>query len=180
MFEIVMVRYASGTYNSLESSFQTLEEYMREKYVYQLLRKINFFKFYLNQKAINIWKRYVGMIKFHRIKQRLVKGFFHSKPQFIKGLLTAYSYIYELTELPIVYVTQNHLHQLDEFSHSQSDLQRHSAIPTIEAICDKIQKVVSGVCNEAKRQALIYKVQMLNSFSTSKMFGSSDEWNYKK
>lgn len=107
---------------------------------------------------MNIWKRYIGMIKFHRIKQRLLKGFFQSKPQFIKGLMMVFPLIYELTELPIIYVTQNHVHQLDEFAHSQAELQKHSAIPNIEAIAEKTQAVIAGICQEAARQAVIYRV----------------------
>jgi len=102
------------------------------------------------------------MIKFYRVKQRLIKGFFHSKLQFIKGLVTVYPYIYELTELPIIYVTQNHVHQLDEFSHSQSELQKHSAIPRIESLAEKVQVVIARICEEVKRQATIYRVQQSN------------------
>lgn len=131
---------------------------MKEKYIFTLLRKIKFFKNYVNKKAMNIWKRFIGMIKFYRVKQKLIKGFFHSKPQFIKGLITVYPYIYELIELPIIYVTQNHVHQLDEFAHSQVELQKHNAIPSIESIADKVQVVISGICEEAKRQATIYRV----------------------
>ena len=136
---------------------------MQEKYIFNLIRNIKFFKTYVNRKAMNIWKRYIGMIKFHRIKQRLLKGFFKSKPQFIKGLMTVFPYIYELTELPIVYVTQNHLHQLDEFAHASAELQKHSAIPTIEALVEKVQGVIVGICQEAARQAVIYRVCKSNS-----------------
>ena len=131
---------------------------MREKYVYSLLCRIKFFRTYLNQKAFNIWKKYVGMLKFNRVRIRLSKRFFHAKPQFIGGLMKVWAYIYELVDLPLVYVSMNHCHNLDEFSHSQLELQKHKATPDVDAIAEKCQTVLAQICEEAKRQAQIYRV----------------------
>lgn len=105
----------------------------------------------------------MGQLKFNRIRSGLIKKFFHAKPQFIGGLVKVYAYINELAELPLVYVSQNHVHQLDEFSHSQVELQKHKATPDVDAIAEKCQLVLAKICEEAKRQAQIYRVSCPSS-----------------
>jgi hypothetical protein len=153
----VVMSFHTGTMK--ESSFQPLEEYMREKYVFSLLRRIPFFGQYLCQKAYDVWKKYVGQRKFNRVRSSLSKKFFFAKPQFIGALMKVYAYICELRELPLVHVSQNHLHQLDEFCHLQVELQKHKAIADVDAIAEKCQVVLAKICEEAKRQAQIYRVK---------------------
>ncbi len=73
--------------------------------------------------------------------------------------MKVYAYICELRELPLVHISQNHLHQLDEFCHLQVELQKHKAIADVDAIAEKCQVVLAKICEEAKRQAQIYRVK---------------------
>ncbi|KAL3689708.1 hypothetical protein R1sor_016017 [Riccia sorocarpa] len=139
------------------ASFTPLEEWMREKYVFSLLRRISFFGNYYLQKSFNIWKRHIGQRHFSRVRDALVQKLFVAKPAFLTAISQIYTHVEKLSELAMLNLTANRLYNYEEFANLQTEQRLTVVTPAMETIADKIQEILATICNEAKKQAKIYR-----------------------
>ncbi|KAL2622255.1 hypothetical protein R1flu_002460 [Riccia fluitans] len=139
------------------ATFTPLEEWMREKYVFSLLRRIPFFGNYYTQKSFNIWKRHIGQRHFARVRDALVQKLFAAKPAFLTAISQIYAHVEKLTELAMLNLTANRLYNYDEFANLQTEQRLTNVSPAMEAITDKVQEILATICNETKKQAKIYR-----------------------
>jgi len=80
----------------LPTETYSLSEWMRESTLFNILRKIKFFKYYISGKAFTMWKGIVRYQKFKRVREQLSKELIYSKRAFAEGFVGICSHVHEL------------------------------------------------------------------------------------
>eukprot|EP00898_Chlorokybus_atmophyticus_P003847 jgi/Chlat1/4463/Chrsp29S04567 len=131
------------------SEFTPLGEWVREKSLFGVLRRMRFFKHYLVDKMFRIWHK--------GVRNRLTRRLFLAKPTFCGALMELRGLVHDLSEIRMMHVNQNHLYSLDEFAELQQSHRTHKATPALEAAVERIQSGLERICREVSKQARLYK-----------------------
>ncbi|KAF8278750.1 Inner arm dynein 5-1 [Trypanosoma cruzi] len=136
------------------SEVVSLAEWMRESSLFDVLRRIHFFKTYLVYKALLRWHKNYRAKQFLRTRKSLSREFLLSKATFSNPIVDILKSSYELTmHSPILYEAQGkHDYAIEEFRVQQSK-QRQKTITILGACIDHIESDVTKLIEAMKRKA---------------------------
>jgi dynein heavy chain len=100
----------------------SLSDWMRESAMFNVLRRVRFFKTYLVYKAFLQWKKNIRLRLYSQTRRQLCKKFFLSKSTFASTTMDLYRTAYELTTTPLFHYEHQgkHDYTIDEFNRQQS------------------------------------------------------------
>lgn len=82
----------------LPTETHSLSEWMRESTLFNVLRKIKFFKYYISNKAFTMWKGIVRYQKFRRTREQLSHELIYSNRAFIEGFVDICQHTHDLKD----------------------------------------------------------------------------------
>ncbi|RNF27392.1 putative dynein heavy chain [Trypanosoma conorhini] len=136
------------------SEVVSLAEWMRESSLFDVIRRIHFFKTYLVYKAFLRWHKNSRAKQFLRTRKSLSLEFLLSKATFSTPVVDILKSSYELTtHSPILYEAQGkHDYFIDDFRAQQSK-QRQKSIAVLGTCIDHIESTVTKLIETMKRKA---------------------------
>lgn len=87
------------------AEFYTLSDWMYQSTLFNILKRINYFKNYLPFKLLTIWRNYNRFKKFLRTRQNLSQKLFLAKPAYINSLIRSNGQIFQLLKEPLHDIT---------------------------------------------------------------------------
>ena len=85
----------------LAAEFYTLSEWMYQSTLFNILRKINYFKQYLSFKLFSMWRNFNRFKKFQSVRKQLSEKLFLSKPAFVEKMIQANSQINKISKVSL-------------------------------------------------------------------------------
>lgn len=140
-----------------KTEFTALGDWVREKTVFGILRKMSFFRYYLIYKAFNFWRHAVRRKLYSKVRATLNSKLFLAKPTFVGALLEVRAYVHELSQIAMVALSPGHLYTLDEFSDAQLQQRVQKATPALEACVEKVQQCLERVCKDVTKQVQLFQ-----------------------
>ncbi|ESL05658.1 dynein heavy chain [Trypanosoma rangeli SC58] len=136
------------------SEVVSLAQWMRESSLFDVLRRIHFFRTYLVYKAFLRWHKNCRAKLFLRTRKSLSREFLLSKATFSAPVVDILKSSYELTTYsPILYEAQGkHDYVIEEFR-AQQLKQRQKSITVLGACIDHIEADVTKLIEVMKRKA---------------------------
>lgn len=167
-----------------QSEFMPLGEWIREKYLFNLVRSIPFFRNFSIVKTFRAWKNYVRRKLFLRVRAKLEERLFLAKPTFAPAILSIVASISDLSSFPMTGATLPHQEdkikvaeggnlidesagikekvptakeRLEAYEKSQTNHREQIVKPRLEELISRVQVTLEGVCKEAQKQAKLYQ-----------------------
>ena len=136
----------------LPTETYTLSEWMRESTLFNVIRKIKFFKYYISGKAFIMWKGIVRYQKYKRTREQLAKELMYSKRCFVDGFTDVCSYVYELQNYKTFQVMKQNIINLDseKFKTTQQELRGNFKTEYERIVKDRIYKRLEEVIEAVK------------------------------
>ena len=156
-----------------QSEFTQLGEWMRHKSIFNVLRRMRFFRHYLVYKRFQHWRKAVRRKLFSQVRNKLKRKLFLAKPTFCPALMELCGYVHELSEVKMMAIAEGRLYNLGEFSELQVNQRSLRATPALEATVEHIQHCVEKVCHEAVKLAKLYKESIRNESELEDFTGAS-------
>jgi len=118
------------------AEFYSLSDWMYQSTLFNILKRINYYKNYLPFKIFTIWRNFNRFRKFLRVRQSLGSKLFLSKPAFVDSLIRSNGQINQIIKTPLHDIThetwsQRNLSDFDDF---------HK--PTLENAKANIRKII--------------------------------------
>ena len=135
----------------LPTETYTLSEWMRESTLFNVIRKIKFFKYYISGKAFIMWKGIVRYQKFKRVREQLSKQLMFTKRCFVSGFVEICNNVYELQSFKTFQVMKQNVTNLDsiKFKSTQQELRGSFKTEYERTLKDKIyrrlEEVIKGI-----------------------------------
>jgi hypothetical protein len=140
-----------------KTEFTSLGDWVREKTVFGILRKMRFFRHYLVYKAFTFWRNQVRRKLYNKVRAHLNSKLFLAKPTFVGALLEVRAHVHELSQIGMVALSPGHLYTLEEFSDAQQQQRVQKATPALEACVEKVQQCLERVCKEVTKQVQLFQ-----------------------
>ena len=140
-----------------KTEFTSLGDWVREKTVFGILRKMSFFRHYLIYKAFNFWRHAVRRKLYSKVRAVLHSKLFLAKPTFVGALLEVRARVHELSQVAMLSLAPGHLYALDEFSDAQAQQRVAKATPALEACVEKVQQCLERVCKDVTKQVQLFQ-----------------------
>ncbi|RNF08530.1 dynein, axonemal, heavy polypeptide 1 [Trypanosoma rangeli] len=136
------------------SEVVSLAQWMRESSLFDVIRRIHFFRTYLVYKAFLRWHKNSRAKQFLRTRKSLSREFLLSKATFSTPVVNILKSSYELTTYsPILYEAQGkHDYVIEEFR-AQQLKQRQKSITVLGSCIDQIEADVTKLIEVMKRKA---------------------------
>jgi len=102
------------------AEFYTLSDWMYQSTLFNIIKRINYFKNYVPFKLLIIWRNYTRFKKFLMTRKNLSNKFFAAKPAFVNSLIKCNGQVFQLLKVPLhdiihqTWTTKN-LIDFDEF-----------------------------------------------------------------
>ena len=141
----------------VQSEFTSLAEWVREKTLFDLISSIGFFKNYLTGRSFKHWHKVVRQKNFNRVKTQISETLFLAKPTFIPHIKEIMAAADEVRAINFAYASPTNIYVLHEYAELQQETQDKKARPQLDAIADKIQRILETVCKEVNKQAKLYQ-----------------------
>eukprot|EP01022_Parablepharisma_sp_SALTPOND_P014052 TRINITY_DN188_c0_g2_i1.p1 TRINITY_DN188_c0_g2~~TRINITY_DN188_c0_g2_i1.p1 ORF type:complete len:4549 (-),score=684.34 TRINITY_DN188_c0_g2_i1:241-13887(-) len=135
----------------LPTETYTLSEWMRESTLFNVLRKIKFFKYYISGKAFTMWKGIVRYQKFKRTREQLSKELIYSKRAFAEGYAEICGHINDLQNSKTFQTVKQSVTNLDSsrFKVAQmdrrNDFKREYECILKDRIHKKLEEIIKAV-----------------------------------
>eukprot|EP00899_Mesostigma_viride_P020786 jgi/Mesvir1/28709/Mv19680-RA.1 len=140
-----------------QGEFTSLGNWMREKTLFNILRRIKFFCHYLVYKAFKIWHKTVRHKLYCQVRNKLTRRLFCAKPTFVAALMELRGHVSDIRDVKMMNVNPNHLHTLDEFADLQTNQRNNKATPALDACIEKVQGCLEKICRDVTKQARLYQ-----------------------
>jgi len=83
------------------AEFYTLSDWMYQSTLFNIMRKINYFKQYLPFKLFSMWRNYNRFKKFQSVRKELSEKLFLTKPAFVEKMIQANSQINKISKVSL-------------------------------------------------------------------------------
>ncbi|KAG2451278.1 hypothetical protein HYH02_003884 [Chlamydomonas schloesseri] len=140
----------------VQAEFTPLAEWVREKTLFDLISAIGFFRNYLTGRCFRRWLKAVRQKNFNKVRSKIQESLFLAKPTFCPHLVEIFAAVDEIRNTPFASSNQQ-LYLLQDYAELQVSTREHKAKPALEAIVEKVQKVLERVCREVQKQARLYQ-----------------------
>jgi len=102
------------------AEFYTLSDWMYQSTLFNIIKRINYFKNYVPFKLLTIWRNYTRFKKFLLTRKNLSNKLFVAKPAFVSSLIKSNGQIFQLLKVPLHDITHQtwstkNLMDFDEF-----------------------------------------------------------------
>ncbi len=87
------------------AEFYTLSDWMYQSTLFNILKRINYFKNYVTIKLLTIWRNYTRFKKFLLTRKNLSNKFFGAKPAFVNSLIRCNGQVFQLLKVPLHDIT---------------------------------------------------------------------------
>ena len=151
-----VVHVQSGT----QAEFTSLGEWIREQSNFNLLTQMKFFKYYIVNKTFKRWWSEVRHTLYRQVRDRLQKKLFLAKPTFCPTLMEIYGLVTDVSNTALSNISHNYCYNIDEFSDQQQQHRVQKAIPAIEGLVERIQRVLERVAREVITQERQYRASV--------------------
>ena len=146
--------------NGMQAEFTSLGDWMRDQSIFNLLRQMKFFKYFLVTKMFYMWRSSVRHKLYMQVREKLTRKLFMAKETFCSAMLEMRSLITDITDTPLSLLTNNHLYNLEEFADQQVQHRSQKAAPQIEAFVERMQRVLERVAREVVTQERHYRASV--------------------
>lgn len=142
----------------------TLSEWMKESAMFNVLRRIRFFKHYLVYKAFIQWKNNIRLRLYCETRRRLCKKFFISKSTFAGPLMDLVKTSFDLSTTPLLqYEAQGrHDYTIDEFNNQQSR-QRQRASVDFSTCLERMEAKLTKLTDTIQQRANVPDLNTMES-----------------
>lgn len=136
------------------AEFTPLGEWLRERTLYGLLRRLLFFRRFRERKTFGAWRRWVAAVRFSRVRARLAARLFVARPTFVRAvgellaLARGVGDINSAGHVDLVRLDDGFAYPLKEFGEAQAQLREAEALPAAEAAVNASVAVLERVCRE--------------------------------
>ena len=97
----------------------TVNDWLREQSIYNLMRQMRFFKYYFHQRFLSRWCNTTHRIRFNRVRQQFYARSFLAKPQMCDAIVFARQHINNMQTTSALALEEDRTYQLDEFKSEQ-------------------------------------------------------------
>ena len=146
--------------NGIQAEFTPLGDWMRDQSIFNLLRQMKFFKFYLVNKMFRIWRYSVRHKLYMQVREKLKRKLFLAKETFCPAMMELRSLIYDIEITPLSLISGTHLYHLDEFADQQQQHRSQKAVPQLESLVDRMQRILERVAKDVVTQERHYRVSV--------------------
>ena len=152
--ETVILRRGGGEKGEtlLPTETYTLSEWMRESTLFNVIRKIKFFKYYIGGKAFTMWKGIVRYQKYKRTREQLAKELMYSKRCFVDGFVEICTHIHDLQNYKTFRIIKQNVINPDKprFMADQQELRGNFKTEYERILKEQIYKRLSEVIKAVK------------------------------
>lgn len=146
------------------TEFMSLSDWMKESTMFNVLRKIRFFKYYLVHKCFKLWFQslYEKIVllnhkidsrfqKFSKKRMSIDRKFFASKQTFVPTLLKIHKLCYDMKEVPlmdcdIIRNKSSSQYKIDAFLQIQQQV-RETSVKSLETAIESIAEMLYKLCD---------------------------------
>jgi len=167
--------------SSTGSEFVSLDRWMHESSMFNVLRSIRFFKHYLHAKMFRLWRSNVRYRLYVKQRRSLAKRLFLARPSFAAPLLEVNRLMYEFDQIPLTQVrggtggtggtgtgtggpgsgSSGGVYLAEAFIKEQAEA-RSTASKKFEEKFEKLAETVERVCKGVKERARQYDHRIAN------------------
>jgi dynein heavy chain len=142
---------AEGREDLLSTEVVGLSDWMHESTLFNIITNITFFKSYTTTKIFGIWKKNVRYRNFIKIRQKLVRDSFISKPTFAENLMEVNRCLFDLGQNKTIFskISDNKAWDMKtEFNYEQDQTRKIANTQYENIIANKMTVIVRKVQNE--------------------------------
>ena len=129
------------------SEFIPLAEWMRQSTLFNMLRSIRFYKYYLHSKCFNLWRNNVRYKLYCQQRKKISHGLFLAKESFCAPLLELKTHMLELQQVKLLDLSSKSPFDCSVFVEVQQT-KRQDASKLFDSCMEKIAAVVQRVCSD--------------------------------
>ena len=146
------------------SEVVTLSDWMRETAMFNVLRRIRFFRNYLFYKAFTQWRKNIRLKLYSDTRRKVCKKFFMSKSTFAATSVDLYKLAYDLTTTPLFHYEPNGKHDyvIEEFNRDQSK-QRVKANQELGLTLEKMESKLTKLTEAIQQRANVPDLTTMES-----------------
>ena len=94
--EIIQLKRETEKYPKNVAEFYTLADWMYQSTLFNILKRINYYKKFLPYKILKIWRNYNRFKKFLKVRDQLGKKLFVAKPAFVEKLVNVHGHLMKM------------------------------------------------------------------------------------
>jgi len=142
--------------NQKVAEFYLLSDWMYQSTLFNILKRVNYYKNYLPFKIFTIWRNFNRFKKYLRVRQSLGSKLFLSKPAFVNSLIRTNGQVNQIIKTPLHDIThetwsQRNLSDFEEFHKPTLDNAKANIRKTIEIdIFETLKNLYSHISNRLK------------------------------
>mmetsp|Transcript_4972 Transcript_4972/g.18687 ORF Transcript_4972/g.18687 Transcript_4972/m.18687 type:complete len:4187 (-) Transcript_4972:2731-15291(-) len=152
------------------TEFMSLSDWMRESTMFNVLRKIRFFKYYLVFKCFKIWHKNSRFQKYCKKRAKLASKFFMGKETFASTLVDIKKNTHKLQSVSIMDFTEkktqgDNTYNIEEF-HVMQKKKRQEAAAEFDSHISNIQQKLIKLCKNVTSRARIDEMSHADNIDT--------------
>jgi len=138
------------------AEYYSLSDWMYQSTLFNILKRINYYKNYLPFKIFTIWRNYNRFKKYLRVRHNLGSKLFLSKPAFVNSLIRSNGQVNQIIKIPLHDIThdtwsQRNLSDFDDFHKPNLEVARGNIRKIIEIeIFETLKNLYSHISNRLK------------------------------
>ena len=133
--------------------FIPLGDWMGDTSVFALMRQMRFFKDYIIAKAFKFWRGNVRYKMYALVRAKIERKLPRARKKFVPALAEIGKLCDELRETQCTAINPLVTHTLDDFTKNQEQQLQNQAVPNMEQIQEKAQRVFERVCRDVARES---------------------------
>nr|CAG4714465.1 unnamed protein product [Naegleria fowleri] len=141
------------------TEYMSLSEWMKESTMFNVLRRIRFFKYYLVHKCFRLWYQNARYLKYSKKRLDLAKNFFLAKKTFSSSIMKIHKLSYDLQYTPIMDLREKENSSepsvtIEQFHEAQKELRSKSS-KTFDEIIEKMEEILVQLCEDVTSRSRV-------------------------
>ncbi|KAL0481562.1 hypothetical protein AKO1_012332, partial [Acrasis kona] len=137
------------------TEFISLSDWMKESTMFNVLRRIKFFKQFLIYKSFRLWYKISRYLKYTKKRAKLARGFFLAKSAFAPSLMLLHSLSYDLQNIPIMdYSNLKRECDIESFREAQKE-KRSKESRTFEIKIEAMENILEKLCDNVTARSRV-------------------------
>ncbi|EFC50386.1 predicted protein [Naegleria gruberi] len=141
------------------TEYMSLSEWMKESTMFNVLRRIRFFKYYLVHKCFRLWYQNARYLKYSKKRMDLARNFFLAKKTFSSSVMKIHKLSHDLQYTPIMDLRDKENSNepsvtIEQFHEAQKELRSKSS-KTFDEIIEKMEEILVQLCEDVTSRSRV-------------------------
>jgi len=133
-----------------EPDYTPIGEWLREQSIYNLMRQMRFFKYYVHLRFFSLWRNLAHRLRFKRMRERIMDRAFMAKPQLCDQILQMRMNVNQMASTPAVNLEEP-MYTLEDFLARQKE-HRQTKSYTLDSLIDHVKGALLRVIASITKQ----------------------------